>query len=49
MWPEPTASTDLPPESWSKLLDRVQNNTMYNEALQSENTGGNENLGNNEA
>ena len=35
MWPEPTASTDLPPESWSKLLDHVLNHTMYNEALQS--------------
>ena len=35
MWPEPTESKDSPPESWSKLLDCVQNNTMYQEALQS--------------
>ena len=35
MWPEPTESTDSPPESWTKLLDHVLNHTMYQEALQS--------------
>ena len=35
MWPESAESTDVPPQSWVKLLDHVQNNTMYQEALQS--------------